>query len=208
MASMASQRIGMDGYADMLGSLRAGPMSTNQLADKHGVHRTLVLLIMRHCLRAKVVHRCAWFRNQAHGRLVPNWALGGDGDISMPAYEERTKRPRRAPSTLFLLTTVIEMLKDRPYSRAELAEELCMQIETPCRVLAALRRNRLCFVETWNQPAVGTSVAEFRYGVNRPDKPRPARRTPGQQWEVYRKKRSQMLVMHALAGSPQHAGAQ
>lgn len=200
MAQIASARIGMDGYADMLGSLRAGPMSTLQLAAKHGVHRTAVQLAMRHCVRAKVVHRTGWFRTQPHARLVPMWALGGEGDISMPQFEERPKAPRRAPSTLILLTTVVEMLKDRPYTRAELAEELRMHVESAVRVLTALRRNRLCFVESWDQPPVGTTVAEFRYGVNRADKPRPPPRANGEQWAVYRGRRSQMRVMQALAG--------
>lgn len=193
-------RIGMDGYAAILASLHAGPKSTTQLAEEHQVSRLLVLGMMRHCLRAKVVHRPEWYCPMPHARMVPLWALGEQGDVSMPQFEEQTRRPRRGPSTLILLTTAIEMLKDRPYTRAELAEDLKMHIETACRVVDALRKARLCFVESWNVQPRGTSVAEFRYGT-RSDKPRPGRRPAQQEWKKYRVRRSQMRVMHALAGA-------
>lgn len=197
----AKNRIGMEGYARMLGSLHTGPMSTATLAEKHQVSHLLVLAVMRHCLRAGIVHRVDWHRPAPHSRLVPCWALGADGDISMPMYEEKTRRPRRAQSTLILLTTALQLLAEHPHTRAELAEALCMHIETAARIIAALHSNRLIHVASWHKPAIGTTVQEFAAG-NRRDAPRPARTSKSAAtFRQYRERRQQREMLHALAGA-------
>jgi hypothetical protein len=194
------ERVGMAGYARILGSLRAGPQSSAELAERNGVSHLLILGMMRHCLRAGVVHREQWLRTQPHARMVPKWALGAEGDVSMPQYEERTRRPRRGPSALILLTTAIELLSENGLTIAELSAELCMCRESGERVIKALRQAGLVHVGSWHKPPMGTTVAEWRYG-QRPD----ARRPPQQKQSVYfarvRGRNRQMKLMHALAGS-------
>lgn len=201
MAALCSLRIGMAGYAAIIGSLRAGPLSTTEINERHSkVSRLLILGMMRHCRRAGIVHRVDWHRTTPHSRLVPRWALGREGDISMPMYEERTRRPKRAQSTLILLTTAMELMGEHPHSRTELAEALCMNVETVYRVINALRVNKLIYVASWHQPPIGTSVQEFALG----DKP--AARRPGRQsksaetFAKYRVRREQRHALHALAG--------
>lgn len=201
MAALCSMRIGMAGYAAIIGSLRHGPLSTTELNALHSkVSRLLILEVMRHCRRAGIVHRVDWHRTTPHSRLVPRWALGRDGDISMPMYEEKTRRPRRAPSTLILLTTAMELMGEHPHSRTELAEALCMNIETVYRVINALRANKLIYVASWHKPALGTSVQEFALGDKQ------AARRPAQVaksaavFAQYRERRAQRAGLFALAG--------
>ncbi len=193
-------RVGLAGYARILGSLLAGPLSTAELAQQHEVSHLLVLGMMRHSRRAGVVHREQWFRPAPHSRMVPRWALGAEGDVSMPEYEERTRRPRRAPSTLILLTTAIDLLSQGGLTINELAAELCMHRESGERIIAALRQAGLAHIGSWHKPPMGTTVAEWRYGPGND-----ARRPPQQKQSVYfahaRGRNRQMRLMHALAGS-------
>lgn len=200
------QRVGMAGYARILGSLRAGPQGTAELAERNGVSHLLMLGAMRHCLRAGVVHREQWFRTQPHARMVPKWALGTEGDVSMPMYEERTRRPRRGPSALMLLTTAIELLSENGLTIAELSAELCMGRESGERVIKALREAGLVHIGSWHKPPMGTTVAEWRYGQGND-----VRRPPQQKASVYfarlRVRNQQMRLMHALAGSAMQGAA-
>ncbi len=201
MTAICSMRIGMAGYAAILGSIRHCALSTTQLAEKHGVSRLLILGVMRHCLRAGIVHRTDWHRPAPHSRMVPRWALGADGDVSMPMYEERTRRPRRAPSTLILLTTALQLMEEHPHSRTELAAELCMHVETVYRIVDALRKNGLIYVASWHKPPIGTPVQEFAAGCKR-DAPRPARVSGSVEvMRGYRQRQEQRAILHALAGS-------
>jgi hypothetical protein len=155
---------------------------------------------MRHCRRAGVVHREQWFRTQPHARMVPKWALGAEGDVSMPQYEERTRMPRRAPSTLILLTTAIELLSENGLTINELSAELCMCRESGERVIKALRQAGLVYIGSWHKPPMGTSVAEWRYG-QRADARRPPRQPQSVYFDRQRGRNRQMRLMHALAGS-------
>lgn len=193
----ASMRIGLEGYARILGSLRKRPKSTADLAAEHGVSHLAVLLVMRHCLRAKVVHRPSWYRPAPHSRMVPTWALGAEGDVSMPMYEERTRRPRRAPSTLILLTTAIELLRDAAMTRQELAEELCMHVETAQRIARALRDAGLVYVESWNKSPMGKPAEELRYG-NRKDAPRPATKSEAEYFAQRRSRLKDAILLQLL----------
>jgi hypothetical protein len=200
MRALSAQRIGMAGYARIIGSLRAGPLSSADLSAMHGVSHLLILLIMRHCLRAGIVHRVDWYRPKPHSRMVPRWALGADGDISMPQYEERTRRPRRAPSALITVTTALQLMSEHPHSRAELAAALCMHVETAARIVSALRAAKLIYVASWHKPPVGTPVQEFATGC-RPDVPRPKRiGSSPRVFRQYRQRRLQIKAMMALAG--------
>jgi hypothetical protein len=200
MVGLSSMRIGMAGYAAILGSVRIRPMSTTELAAKHKVSRLLILGLMRHCLRAGVVHRVDWFRPQPHARMVPHWALGQDGDISMPMYEEKARRPRRAQSTLITLTTALELMGEHPHSRKELAEALCMHEESASRIVNALRTNKLIHVASWHKPQKGTTVQEFGVG-QLPDAPRPPQISRcTKTMKQYRARREQRAALHALAG--------
>lgn len=194
------KKLGLAGYARILGSLRSGPQSTAELAARNGVSHIGMLGIMRHCLRAGVVHREQWFRTQPHARMVPKWALGAEGDVSMPMYEERTRRPRRGPSALILLTTSIELLSENGLTINELSAEMCMGRESGERVIKALRQAGLVHIGSWYKPPMGTTVAEWRYGQGND-----ARRPPQQKQSVYfahaRGRNRQMRLMHALAGS-------
>lgn len=202
MLAIASRRIGMAGYAAILSSLRAGPASTTELVEKHGVSRVLVLHIMRHCLRVGIVHRQDWFRPAPHARMVPRWALGADGDVSMPEYEERARKPRRAPSTLMLLTTTLQLLAEHPHGRAELAQALCMHIESAARVITTLRKAGLIHIACWEKPAVGCPWPEFSAG-SKPDarRPPPARNNASAH-AAFRTRRAQLATLQALAGRP------
>lgn len=202
---IAGQRIGMAGYAAILSDIRFNVLSTSTLAEKHGVSRLLILGVMRHCLRAGIVHRVNWHRTVAHSRLVPCWALGGEGDISMPQYEEKTRRPRRGPSTLCLLTTVLQMLGEHAHTRAEVTADLCMHEETTSRVISILRKAGLIHIASWNKPPIGTSVAEFKAGGGR-DAPRPARvGNSVASMAGYKERRKQLSMLQALAGVPQQS---
>lgn len=200
MAEITKRRIGLAGYAKIISSLRAGPKSTTELEEEHKVSRVLVLHVMRHCLRAGIVHRCEWFRPAPHARMVPKWAMGRDGDISMPEYEERFRKARRAPSTLILLTTVLQMLEEHAHSRTEVAEALCMHIDSAYRVLGILRAAGLIYVASWHKPPIGTSVEEFRTG-NKRAAPRPAQIGRSRDtMRGYAARREQHAMLHALAG--------
>ena len=193
------RRIGLDGYARILGSLIGHPQSSAELAKTNDVSHLLILALTRHCLRAKLLHRRDWIRIVPHGRKVPVWALGEAGDTSMPQYEERARRARRAPSTLILLTTVLDMLKTAAYTRSEIAAELCMGIESGQRIVAALRDNKLIFVESWQQGR-GMPSAEWRYGPRRADNPRPPATGEARAVANWHGRRKQIQMMQAMAG--------
>jgi hypothetical protein len=210
MAALCKQRIGMAGYAAILGSIRTQAMSTTELVERHKVSRLLILGAMRHCLRAGIVHRVDWHRDTPHSRLVPRWALGRDGDISMPKYEEKTRRPRRGPSTLCLLTTAMELMGEYPHSRTELAAALCMHVETVYRVVRALRANKLIYVASWHKPAIGTTAQEFALG-SKDNAPRPPRLSKSTavfaQHRVRRAQRKGLFALAGMAASPMRAPA-
>ena len=195
----ARRRIGLDGYAQILATLMSGPKSTVKLAALRGVSHNAILATMRHCLRMRLVHRVSWHRPAPHARMVPCWALGADGDISMPQFEERTRRPRRAPSQLILLTTVLDLLTDNALTRNELIDELRMCRESVERIIIVLRTARLVYVQSWVKPAVGTTVAEFRAGRRNKDAPRPPVVSNDYSRERARRQ-SQIQMMQALAG--------
>jgi hypothetical protein len=203
MRALASMRIGLPGYAAILGSIRLRPMSTTELAEKHKVSRLLVLGVMRHCVRAKIVHRVEWFRPAPHSRMVPRWALGSGGDISMPMYEERARKARRAPSTLILLTTALELMAEHPHTRKELAAALCMHQESAARIVAALRAHKLIHVSGWHKSPVGKPAQEFSVGDKRDAPMPPTVKSDAGIWKQYRDRRAQVSMMQALAGVPQ-----
>lgn len=198
----AKMRIGMEGYARIIGSLKGTPKSTAELAAEHNFSHLNVLRIMRHCLHAKVVHRESWFRPTPKSRMVPMWALGGDGDVCVPRHEERLRSPnrkaRRGQSTLILLTTAIEILREVPMRRLELAQELRMHEETASRVIAALRAAKLVYIESWHKPQRGATSPEYRYGPGKKDAPRPARRSQAEYDAMRRAKRQQVAMLNAL----------
>lgn len=200
MAELSSLRIGMAGYVAMLESIKHEALDTTAIAQAVGVSRLAVLGVMRHCRRAGLVHRPEWFRPAPHSRLVPRWRWGPGPDVSMPQYEERIRRPRRAPSVLLLLTTVLQLLQEEPRTRAEMASELCMHIESVCRVVTALPAAGLIYVASWVKPSRGTTVAEFRLGSQR-DARRPAKtaNSPATMRQ-YRQRRAQIGFMQAVAG--------
>lgn len=200
MKAISAQRIGMAGYAKIIWTLRGGPVSTTEIAERNGVSRLLVLLVMRHCLRAGIVHRCDWFRPQPHARMVPKWALGRDGDVSMPLYEEKTRKPRKAPSTLMLLTTVLQLL-EVPTGYADLVEELRMHPDSVRRAIRTLRDHGLVYIASWHKPPTGTTSPEFMAGQKR-DVPRPERRrNKASALRQFRARRNQLQALHALAGT-------
>ena len=200
MVDIGKQRIGMAGYAKILGSLRYGALSTTQLAEKHGVSRLLIMAVMRHCLRAGVVHRTDWHRPVPHARMVPRWALGQAGDISMPQYEEKTRRPRPGPSALRTLTSILQVVADAAHTRQELVDEVGAHIATMERAVRLLRDNGLVYIESWHKPPQGTTVAEFRAGCKR-DAPRPPRQgKTTSTFAQFRQRRQQMALQQMLAG--------
>jgi hypothetical protein len=200
MVSIGKKRIGMPGYAAILGSLRYGALSTTQLANKHGVSRLLIMAVMRHCLRAGVVHRTDWHRPVPHARMVPRWALGQAGDISMPQYEEKTRRPRPGPSALRTLTAVLQVAAEAAHTRQELVDEVGVHIATMERAVRLLRDNGLLYIESWHKPPQGTTVAELRAGCKR-DAPRPARQGKAPAvFAQFRQRREQMALQQMLAG--------
>lgn len=174
LLAIGKKRLGLDGYARIYASLREGPAGTVELAARNKTSTLTILAVMRHLLRCKLVHRCRWFRPAAHARMVPVWAFGDGPDVSMPMYEERTRRPRRAPSMLILLTTVLDLLKDEPLTHAEIAEELAMSVDSSYRIMQTIRRRKLAYIASWDKPAVGTPIPEFKAG-NRKNAPRPAK---------------------------------
>lgn len=205
MAALGSLRIGMAGYAAILGSVRTKAMSTTELVELHKVSRLLILRVMRHCLRAGIVHRVDWHRTVPHARLVPRWRLGAEGDISMPQYEEQTRRPRRGQSTLILLTTAMQLMQEHPHTRTELAEALCMNVETAWRLVPLMRAHRLIYVASWHKPPVGTTVQELALG-DKPDAPRPARignsAAAHRQWGQRRAQRVALFAVAGMAAAP------
>jgi len=197
-----TMRIGTEGYARIIGSLNDGPKSVSSLQRLHPtVSRLTILAIMRHGLRAGIVHRKAWYRPAPHARMVPVFALGADGDISMPQYEERARNPRRAPSALMLLTTIMRLVGEYPRSRAELRDELKMHTATIERVVSLMRRHHLIHIASWDKRPIGTTVAELGLG-NKRDAPRPARvsEMPGY-WRGFEQKQRTTAMCHRLAGN-------
>jgi hypothetical protein len=197
-----TMRIGTEGYARIISSLNDGPQSASGLQALHpSVSRLTILAIMRHCLRVGIVHRASWYRPAPHSRMVPVFALGADGDISMPEYEERARNPRRAPSALMLLTTIMRLVAEYPRSRAELRDELKMHQATVERIVQIMRKYRLIHIASWDKRPIGTTVAEFGLG-NKRDAPRPARVSdaPGY-WRGFAQKQHTSALCHRMAGS-------
>jgi len=202
LARAGQMRIGMEGYARIIATLNDGPKCTTEIQALHPtVSRLTILAIMRQCLRAGIVHRQDWYRPSPHARMVPRWALGDEGDVSMPQYEERARNARRAQSTLILLTTCMQLCAEYPRSRAELQAELKMHQATIERVVRVLRSHRLIYVASWHKPAIGRSVEEFGVG-NRRAAPRPARVTDDPDyWRAFAAKQRTSELCHRMAGS-------
>ena len=205
MRELAAQRIGLKGYAEMLGSIRRHALSSRQLADKHDCDIKAVHQAMRHFLNAGLVHRVDWFRPSPKSRLIPCWLFGGDGDIAMPDQETRVANPRPARSSMLMLSTVLDMLKEHPHSLAEIAESLCMHHETASRVVGILREQGLVYIASWHKPPMGTSVAEWQTG-QRKDAPRPPRiGNSVASIAGYKQRREQVRLMQMMAGVPQQS---
>jgi hypothetical protein len=197
-----TMRIGTEGYARIISSLNNGPKSASDLQTLHpSVSRLTILAIMRHCQRVGIVHRASWYRPAPHSRMVPVFALGADGDISMPEYEERARNPRRAPSALMLLTTIMRLVDEYPRSRSELCNELKMHQATVERIVQIMRKYRLIHIASWDKRPIGTTVAELGLG-NKRDAPRPARvsEMPGY-WRGFEQKQRTTAMCHRLAGN-------
>lgn len=197
LLAIGKKRLGLDGYARIYASLREGPAGTVELAERNKTSPLTILSVMRHLLRCGLVHRCRWFRPKAHSRMVPVWAFGAGPDVSMPMYEERTRRPRRAPSMLILMTTVLELLKDEPLTHAEIAAELAMSLDSAYRIMQIIRRRRLAYIASWDKPSVGTPIPEFKAG-NRKNAPRPPK-VGARYFSDVRNRQRQQALMRVLA---------
>ncbi len=208
----ASQmKIGFAGYVRVLASLRDdGPMLSSDLAEQCGVSRLLVLKMMRHCRQRGVVHRCRWIRTKPKARMVPVWAYGDGRDISMPQYEEesriKARFPRRAPSSLIMLTTILELLAENALTHAEIAAELAMGIESSYRLVGALREYRFVRIASWHRNPVGVTVPEFAVGSDRNAR-RPPTAAAERAYQAGRRKRLQQIAFMQTVAGPLNAGA-
>lgn len=204
LKSIAANRVRMKGWVAFLAKIHAGPCTTADLVEATGIGRLSVLMATRHFLRAGIIHRRAWHRPVPHAKMVPTWAWGREGDISMPEYEERVRRPRPAPSTLVLLSTVLDLIRDTPMRNREISEEIAMSMDTVGDVMRELRAHKMVRVGSWHKPPVGCTVAEWVMGSG-PDARRPptTKTKAGQRAAKSdrRQRDDQLKFMHALAGT-------
>ncbi len=197
------ERIGIEGYVRILAMLRT-PMSSAQVIEATGLDRINCNRILRHFRRAGLIHREQWFRPNPHSRMLPMWALGGDGDVPNPGYECPTKV--RPSSSMLTLITIIQVLKEEPRTMAELCEEVGMVHCNVARVVKFLRNAKLSRVVHWVKPPMGHPYAAHGYCEQwTPDqrKPKPADRSAqAKKWkETFQAKRAHLAMVKAMAGA-------
>lgn len=200
----AEGRVGIAGYARMLAGLRQGPQTVKELAERFGFSKTGLAVILRHCLRAGIVHRASWVRPTPKSPFVPRWAIGSDGDVQPIGYTKNTTTSTcRVPSSLILMTTILQMTQESACTIAQLTQALCMDESSVRRALRVLRDNKLIHISGWDRVyEAGPGRAEYAACLAQPlaDEPRAGRMPNTEKWRRQRQKMQQRAVLHALAG--------
>ncbi len=167
-----TKRIGMAGYARILGIVKQRPGTVRDIAERAGIEWvSTVSAILAHCWRARVIYRSAWFKDGKHCPWVPVYSFGNGKDVP-PPKPQRAPSNAKAPSTLMNLTTTLDLIRETPMTRTEIAEELKMCLESATRIIVVLRENGLIRVASWNKPARGATSPEWTMGPGR-NAPRP-----------------------------------
>jgi transcription initiation factor IIE alpha subunit len=200
MGEVSKCRIGALGYIELIGSLVRCPMTTEQLAKKSGLHKHTVSAVMRYLHRAKIIHRSSWVQPGPRRSMVPVWAIGADGDVSMPLYERRETSTRRPRSALVLIASIIEMLREMPMTRQDIADELKMVIDTVQPLVLAMRKAKLIYVASYRTEGRGRPAEEFAAGWKH-DAPRPGLSPRADYHKIHRKRRRHAAMLNLTAGA-------
>lgn len=197
------RRIGFAGHCRILAAVSVEQRTAADVADALGIYRSTVQRTLALAQRYGLAGRVAWVRPVAHSRLVPQYLLGG-GDVSMPIFEEHARRSMPhsvAGSGALLLVTMLQLLRDEPLTRAELAEDLQMHIASIERMVSAAKAAGLIYVASWDRPFTGTSVARLAFGPGK-DARRPPRKSNAPYQRAHRERRklaSQLGLLRAAA---------
>lgn len=202
-------RIGIDGYCRMLAYLTR-ERTSDDVSDYMGLNEQTAKFLLRWMLRLKLIHRTSWYRPTEHSRMVPRWVLGSDGDSPCPDRDD-AGAPRKVPSGLLLLATVIEILRSEPMTLSDVAEELAMHHETASRLVRSLRKYRLSHIRSWIKPGFGVTIAMHTYGPGK-DAARPPRIPIKQQrakhYATHRDKKRHLMLIRAITGAANQAQAE
>lgn len=101
-----------------------------------------------------------------------------------------------------LLGMFIRALTEEPHSRAELSELTGLHPLAIGRWVRALHDSKVIHVAGWAQdPKGGYTIALYRFGLDKPDKPQPARLTGAQRWARTKTKREHRQMIQLTAGA-------
>lgn len=202
MLHATAHRLGLDGYARILASVRRLSGTTEQLAKRMKVDQNTMGKLLRWMRQMKLVHRKAYVRPAPHSRMVAVWAFGPEGDLPPPDRESEGKTPPSAMVIAF--ATIVQCLREEALTMRELAQELAMHEESGARYIRILRDHRMCFIESWDTPNIGTPVARYRFGIKQ-DAERPprecARAAQSRHGKRYRSKLKHLELIAATTGT-------
>ena len=196
------RRLGLEGYVRILAYLRRRAVTTAGISAHFNLCHNTAAKLLRYMLRLKLVHRESWMQPQPHSRLVPLWRLGAEGDVPMPAAEVPSRTPPNP--MLIYLATVIELLRERPMTIAEIAEEIAMHKESAQRVVNLLREHGLSRIASFERQRYSAPVAQHGWLVSK-DAPWPGRGCQVEarkRWrDTHNAKRRHMGLIAATAGA-------
>jgi Mn-dependent DtxR family transcriptional regulator len=200
MAHANRFRLGMPGYVKILTTLRDCPMTTAQISQSLGINLNTTQKLLSWMRRLKLVHRDGWHKPVKHSRLICYWHFGGDGDVPP---SDRPDEGRLVPSSpLMLLATTAEILREEPTSKADLADELSMHVESASRIIRLLKAAGLVHVGGWGTPPKGPLYPQWSWGSG-VNVRRPPRKSPNIQrrrwYATHRAKMAHIELINATA---------
>jgi len=184
LMSVAEGGVGRSGIARALVIIRTlidHPMTTTEASQAWGIHLPQLRLTLQAMHRLGLLRISGW---KQHGRSIdlPVWS-GDEGD-DVPRPLTRGGTPSAHPGALaprhklgvdlVSLGTMVRLLRERPATVAELAEEAGVQLAGLYATVNHMRDLGLIHVASWERSDSNRPVASYSWGLHKPDARRPS----------------------------------
>jgi hypothetical protein len=194
-------RIGLIGYAEILGAVRVAPLSGIEVTAAIGRdHPQNINEVLRAMLGLRLVHVAAWTAPVRYAPPRPRFRAGDGVDVPPPAtkwgdrsgFSAMMLSPKRPGINMLALAELMRLLRERPSRLPEIADKSGIHETRVGPLMRELHRQRLVHVAVWMRGRSGPPAAFYALGARR-DAARPAPLTSSQttrNW--YQRKRAEL----------------
>lgn len=186
-------RIGLLGYARILGAIRLQPLSGIEITEAiDRDHPQNVNDVLRAMLGLRLVHIAGWTESARHKPPRPRFRAGTGDDVAPPPtkwgdasrFAPVMVGPTRPGINMLALAAALRILRERPSRLSEVAAGSGIHETKVGQLLRELHRQRLIHVAAWMRGRKGPPVPFYAFGA-RSDAARPVPQTSSQTTQAY-----------------------